>query len=133
MAEIALLNKVPDQDRMEEVIVGGGVTGIIRYFPKDRRWEPVPRQETCRLFTPKKRFVVVSDDAVPFIRDQGMSVLAPGVVSVEDHVRAGDEVFILAQDGSCIGVGRAKSDAATARTMAKGSVVQDPTEHSLAA
>ena len=38
--QIALLNKVPDQDRMEEVIVGGGVAGIIRYFPKDRRWEP---------------------------------------------------------------------------------------------
>src|SRR5208337_2461449 len=119
--QIALLNKVPDQDRMEEVIVGGGVAGIIRYFPGDRRWEPVPRPEACRLFTPKKRFVVVSDDAVPFIRDQGMSVLAPGLVSVEDHVRAGDEVFILAQDGSCIGVGRANAkvlDAAESEAVA---------------
>jgi phosphoadenosine phosphosulfate reductase len=121
---IALLNKVPDPDRMEEVIVGGGVAGIIRYFPGDRRWEPVPRPEACRLFTPKKRFVVVSSDAVPFIRDHGMSVLAPGLVSVEDHVRAGDEVFILAEDGCCIGVGRAKTNAETARTMAKGAVVK---------
>ena len=122
--QIALLNKVPDQDRMEEVIVGGGVAGIIRYFPRDRRWEPVPRPEACRLFTPKKRFVVVSNDAVPFIRDKGMSVLAPGLVSIEDHVGDGDEVFILAEDGSCIGVGRAKTDAATARTMVKGTVVK---------
>jgi phosphoadenosine phosphosulfate reductase len=122
--QIVLLNKVPDQDRMEEVIVGGGIAGIIRYFPKDRHWEPVPRPEAGRLFTPAKRFVVVSDDAVPFIRNQGMSVLAPGLVSIEDHVRAGDEVFILTQDGSCIGVGRAKVDAATARSMAKGSVVR---------
>ncbi len=121
---LALLNKVPDQDRMEEVIVGGGVAGIIRYFPDRRTWEPVPRPESCRLFTPVKRIVVVSDDAVPFIRDQGMSVLAPGLVSIDDAVRAGDEVFILSQDGTCIGVGRAKVDAAQARQMEKGSIVR---------
>lgn len=121
---IALLNKVPDQDRMEEVVVGGGVAGIIRYFPGERRWEPVPRPEACRLFIPTKRVVVVSDDAVPFIRDQGMSVLAPGLVFIEDSVRAGDEVFILARDGTCIGVGRAKVDATAARSMGKGSVVR---------
>ena len=121
---IALMNKVPDADRMEEIIVGGGVAGIIRYFPDRREWEPVPRPEACRIFTPTKRVVVVSDDAVPFIRDQGMSLLAPGLVSIEDSVRAGDEVFILTRDGTCIGVGRAKVDAATARTMGKGSVVR---------
>ena len=121
---IVLLNKVPDQDRMEEVIIGGGVAGIIRYFPGQRRWEPVPRPEACLLFTPKKRYVVVDDDAVPFIRDEGMSVLAPGLVFIEDSVKAGDEVFILTKDGSCLGVGRAKVDAATAREMKKGSIVR---------
>ena len=39
-------------------------------------------------------------------------------------VRAGDEVFILTRDGTCIGVGRAKVDAATARAMEKGSIVR---------
>lgn len=121
---IALLNKVPDDDRMEEVIVGGGNAGIIRYFPARKAWEPVPRPEACKLFTPTKRVVVVSDDAVPFIRDQGMSVLAPGLVRIDDAVRAGDEVFILAPDGSCIGVGRAKVDAEIARGMKKGSIVR---------
>jgi phosphoadenosine phosphosulfate reductase len=120
----ALLNKVPDKDRMEEIIVGGGVAGIIRYFPDQRRWEPVPRPEACNLFSPTKRYVMISDDAVPFIRDQGMSVLAPGVTFIEDHVRAGDEVFILAPDRTCIGVGRAKVDAAAARGMKKGSIVR---------
>jgi len=121
---IALLNKVPDNDRMEEVIVGGGVAGIIRYFPDRRSWEPVPRPEACRLFSPTRRYVMVSEDAVPFIRDQGMSVLAPGLVHIDDHVRAGDEVFILAPDRTCIGVGRAKVDAASAREMKKGSIVR---------
>jgi phosphoadenosine phosphosulfate reductase len=109
---------------MEEIIVGGGIAGIIRYFPDQRRWEPVPRPEACALFRPEKRFVVIGDDAVPFIRDQGMSVLRPGVVSIDEHVRAGDEVFILTGDGTCIGVGRAKVDAATARALEKGSIVR---------
>jgi phosphoadenosine phosphosulfate reductase len=121
---LALLNKVPDQDRMEEVIVGGGVAGIIRYFPEKRRWEPVPRPEACRLFSPTKRYVVLSEDAVPFIRDQGMSVLAPGVLFIEEHVREGDEVFVLAPDRTCIGVGRAKFSAEEARAMKKGSLVR---------
>jgi len=105
-------------------LVGGGIAGIIRYFPQHRRWEPIPRPEACSLFSPKKRFIVVDDSAVPFIRDQGMSVLAPGVVTIDDSVRAGDEVFILAKDGSCVGVGRAKVDATTAGRMQKGSVAR---------
>jgi len=121
---LALLNKVPDSDRMEEIVVGGGIAGIIRYFPANRRWEPVPRPEACNLGTPKKRFVVLSDDAVPFIRDQGMSVLRPGMVSIDDSVQAGDEVFILTKDGTCIGVGRAKVSAAIARNLEKGSIVR---------
>ena len=121
---LALLNKVPDHDRMEEIVVGGGIAGIIRYHPRQRRWEPLPRPEACILMAPRKRFVVVDDGAIPFIRDQGMSVLAPGLVFIDDAVCAGDEVFILAQDGSPVGVGRAKVDAATARSMKKGSIVR---------
>ncbi len=121
---LTLMNKVPDQDRMEEIIAGGGIAGIIRYFPLERRWEPVPRPEAYTLFSPKKRFLIVDDDAVPFIRDQHMSVLAPGLVFIEDAVRAGDEVFIMGRDGSCIGVGRAKVDADAAREMRKGSIVR---------
>lgn len=126
---LVLLNKVPDKDRMEEIIIGGGIAGIIRYFPGERRWEPVPRPEAITLFSPKKRIVVIGDDAVPFIRDQGMSVLRPGMVSIDDSVEAGDEVFILARDGTCAGVGRAKVGAAAARTMDKGSIVR--TRHNI--
>ena len=121
---LVLLNKVPDQDRMEEIVVGGGIAGIIRYFPEQRRWEPVPRPEACALFTPLKRYVIVDDDAITFIQDQHMSVLAPGLVFIDDAVQAGDEVFILGKDGSCIGVGRAKVHAADARGMKKGPIVR---------
>ena len=122
--QIVLLNKVPDNDRLDEVIIGGGIIGSIRYIPKERCWEPIPRPEACLLATPKKRFVVVDDSAAPFIHDQGTSVLAPGLVSIDDAVQAGDEVFIMTEAGTCIGVGRAKVDAAAARLMERGSIVR---------
>ena len=121
---LVLLNKVPDTDRMEEIIIGGGIAGSIRYLPKERRWEPIPRPEACTLFYPIQRVVTVDDTAVMFIRDQGMSLLRPGMASIEDHVDTGDEVFILAKDGTCIAVGRAKAGAEEARTMQKGQVVR---------
>ncbi|MCK7532669.1 MAG: hypothetical protein MZV63_17385 [Marinilabiliales bacterium] len=43
---------------------------------------------------------------------------------LHEDVRAGDEVFILTPDGTCIGVGRAKVDAAVAREMKKGQIVR---------
>ena len=36
---IALLNKVPDSDRMEEIVVGGAVVGAVRYLPGEMKWE----------------------------------------------------------------------------------------------
>jgi phosphoadenosine phosphosulfate reductase len=122
---LVLLNKVPDTDRMEEIVIGGGIAGSIRYIPKERRWEPIPRPEACTLFRPEKRVVVVDDTAVPFIRDKGMSVLRPGLDSIDDEVRTGDEVFILAKSGECIGVGRAKAGAHEARAMQKSQVVRN--------
>ncbi len=120
----ALLNKVPDPDRMEEVVVGGAVVGHIRYLPAEDRWEPIPRVEAGALLRPTRRFVVVNEGAVPSIRDQGASLLAPGLRAIDDQIVAGDEVFILAPDESVIGVGRARVSAAEARIMERGAIVR---------
>jgi len=121
---IALLNKVPDRDRMEEVVVGGGISGSVRYIPGERRWEPIPRPEACALLTPKKHFVTVDDGAIAPIRDMGASVLAPGLTDIDGAVQCGDEVFILSKDGNCIGAGRSRVDAVTARTMGHGVIIR---------
>lgn len=121
--QIVLLNKVPDQDRMEEIILGGAVVGALRYLPSKQRWEPIPRFEAFSLMRAMKRYVVIDEDAVSSVREGG-SVLAPGLVSIEDEVRAGDEVFIFGQKGSLAGVGGAKVDALVACTMARGSIVR---------
>jgi phosphoadenosine phosphosulfate reductase len=121
---LALLNKVPDPDRMEEIVLGGAVVGSIRYIPEEKVWEPIPRPEAAVFMTPGKRFVVVDDGAVESIRNEGASVLAPGLVEIDDSVRKGDEVFILDRRGACAGVGRAKADATEARRMERGSIVR---------
>jgi phosphoadenosine phosphosulfate reductase len=76
---IVLLNKTPDTDRMEEIIMGGAVVGAIRYCAGEKRWEPLPRPAAARYLTPATRFLEVDDGAAPSIRDSGASVLAPGL------------------------------------------------------
>ncbi|MEA2034546.1 MAG: phosphoadenosine phosphosulfate reductase family protein [Euryarchaeota archaeon] len=120
---IVILNKIPDKDRMEEVVMGGAVVCSIRYLPEERRWEVLPRVHATKFAKPDKKFVVVDSGAIESIRS-GSSVLAPGLISIEDSVVAGDEVFIVDKCGECIGVGRAKIDAKTARTMERGSIVR---------
>jgi phosphoadenosine phosphosulfate reductase len=121
---IVLLNKVPSEDRMDEIVLGGAVVGAIRYIPEERRWEPLPRPSAALFIHPAMRYAVVEDGAVASIRDEGASLLAPGLVSIDDHVAAGDELFILTRTGECIGVGRAKVDAATARNMERGAIAR---------
>ncbi len=121
--QLVLMNKVPDRDRMEEVILGGAVVAAIRYLPGEQRWEPLPRLAGAHYMAPKKRFIVVDDGAVESIR-AGASVLAPGLKMIDDSVQAGDEVFILSEDSTPVAVGRAKVDAAAAREMERGMVAR---------
>ncbi|RXE56200.1 phosphoadenosine phosphosulfate reductase [Methanoculleus taiwanensis] len=121
---LALLNKVPSDDRMDEIVMGGAVVGAVRYLPAEDRWEPLPRPHAAAYMTPAKRYVVVDDGAVPSIRDEGASLLAPGLVAIDPAVAVGDEVFILTRGGECIGVGRAKASAADTEGMERGTVIR---------
>lgn len=121
---LALLNKVPDTDRMEEVIVGGGVVGSLRYLPGESRWEPIPRPEAAVFLVPSRKYVVVDNGAVPSIREEGASVLAPGLLEIEPSVRKGDEVFVMDEGRSVVAVGRAKAGAAEAESMERGVIVR---------
>jgi phosphoadenosine phosphosulfate reductase len=121
---LALLNKVPDTDRMEEVVIGGGVVGAVRYLPKEERWEAIPRREASVLMRPTRRTIIVDQGAAPSIRDQGASVLAPGLVEMDPSIEVGDEVFIYDTEGTCIGVGRAKVNGREAPMLKRGSLAR---------
>lgn len=121
--QVALLNKVPDHDRMEEIIVGGAIIGAIRYLPAEGRWEALPRPDAALIATPKKRFIIIDEGALSSIRE-GRSLLAPGLISCDSSVREGDEVFMMTPSGVCAGVGRARVDAEEAGRMERGQVVK---------
>ena len=121
--QIALLNKVPDSDRMEEIVVGGAVVGAVRYLPHEERWEALPRPEAAEISLPTKRFMVIDDGAAPSI-SKGSSLLAPGLVSCDASVHAGDEVFLITRSGECAGTGRSRVDASEAERMERGQVVK---------
>lgn len=120
---IVILNKIPDADRMEEVIMGGSVVCAYRYIPAEKRWELLPRIHAFEYAEPRRKYVVVDDGAVESIK-AGSSLLAPGLVEIEDSVKVDDEVFILSSSGECIGVGRARVSAEDARKMTNGAVIK---------
>ena len=57
---LALLNKTPSDDRMEEIIMGGAVIGGIRYFPDEKRWKPVLRPSSTRISTASGNVTTIS-------------------------------------------------------------------------
>lgn len=121
--QIALLNKVPDEDRMEEVILGGAVVANVRFQPSKSAWEPIPRPAAFALGPHTRHRVIVDDTAAPSIRE-GASVLAPGLAAIDDDVRTGDEVVVYSKNGETVGVGRAKISAFEARSMDRGQIVR---------
>ena len=120
---IVILNKIPDVDRMEEVVMGGAVICAYRYIPSEKRWELLPRVHASKYAIPKRKFVVADDGAIDSIKT-GSSVLAPGLVDIEESVLKDDEVFILSKAGECIAVGRARENASDAKLMERGSIVR---------
>lgn len=121
--QIAILNKVPDEDRMEEIILGGAVVCAIRYLPAEERWEVLPREAAASVVTPVKRVIRVTDEAAGFIKE-GSSVLMPGVTFVSPEIEEGDPVFVMSESGECVAVGRAKMSAAAAASAKRGQLVR---------
>ncbi|MBP2132509.1 phosphoadenosine phosphosulfate reductase [Methanomicrobium sp. W14] len=120
---IVILNKIPDVDRMEEVIMGGAVVCAYRYIPSEKRWELLPRVHAAKYSKPKYKYIVADDGAVEPIK-KGSSLLAPGLVDIEESVKADDEVFILSKSGECIAVGRSRVSAKEAKEMDRGPVAK---------
>lgn len=80
------------------------------------------RRLAAALPAPRGR-VVVGEESVPYVRD-GANAFAKFVVSVDDAVRAGDEVVVVAEAGTVHAVGRAELPAAAMADFETGMAVQ---------
>jgi phosphoadenosine phosphosulfate reductase len=108
---IAIMNKVPSDDRMEEIIASGVALANIRFDVESGKWALLPRMEgAVRLsdsMDDRRNWVVIDESAVPFIQ-KGASTLAPGVIDADPGIVPGDEVVVLSPEGIPVSAGMAK-------------------------
>lgn len=103
--KVILLNRVPYEDRMDEVIADGEVIGNLRF--SDHRYEFLPRISGASWMRASRGVVEVDEGALePILR--GANVMARGVLSAKG-VRRGDEVIVKCRD-RVIATGRALRD-----------------------
>lgn len=105
---LAIMNKSPAIDRMEEVLADGAVVATLRY-DLGAGWRFILRMQgalrIARVMT--KGFVVCDPGAVPFVQ-QSRNLMAPGVADADSGIKADDEVIIVTADRTVIGTGTAK-------------------------
>jgi len=122
---IVLLNKAPDIDRMDEVIVGGEVIGAVRYeLAHGERFLLRPQSAASLAPVLTVGWVSVDDGAAKAIRTKQASTLAVGVLDCDDAIAVGSEVVVLDTDHKAVSVGIAKMDSPTMMSRARGTAVK---------
>jgi phosphoadenosine phosphosulfate reductase len=106
---IVLLNKAPDIDRMDEIILGGEVVGAVRYVIRTgERFMLRPASATVIAPSVKRNWVKVDEGAVGAIQEKSASTLAVGVVDCDRGIEPGAEVIVLGPGGEPVSVGVSK-------------------------
>ncbi|AGI47709.1 3'-phosphoadenosine 5'-phosphosulfate sulfotransferase (PAPS reductase)/FAD synthetase-related enzyme [Thermoplasmatales archaeon BRNA1] len=105
---IAIMNKCPSVDRMEEVFCDGAVVTTMR-FDMGAGWRFIIRtQGAFRIRDAMSRGRVFLDpSAVKFVQEN-KNLMAPGVVDADESIRPDDEVIMMLADHTVIGTGTAK-------------------------
>ena len=120
-----LLNKAPDIDRMDEVIVDGEVTGALRYsLLAGERFLLRPKSATAIAATVKKGWVRVDKGAADAVLKNKASTLAIGVVDCDRSIRPGDEVLVLDTEGKPVSVGVSKMNSDEMLAHKRGTAVK---------
>ncbi len=106
---IVILNKAPDIDRMDEVIIDGEVIGALKYDLKTRKFKFLARMRAAQALAPtlSKSSVIIDKGAVEPVLNKA-NVLAPGVITADKNIGVGDEVIVFDEDRTPLAVGSAK-------------------------
>jgi len=121
---IALLNKVPALDRMDEVILGGEVVGAIR-FDMDLKWRFIMRMCSASAIQGEaSRGTVVADIGAVKPIISGKNLMAPGVTRASEGIESRDEIMILDPDGRAIATGTARMSSVEMMDLPRGVAVK---------
>lgn len=134
--EIAVYNKAPYDDRMEEIICGGEIIGTIRFEIDKIKWVLLPRLSGARRVFNKegkekdpdieqnlKNWVMIHESAIPFVAE-GSSVLVPGILKTAPNIKREDEVVVVTPDFEVVAAGRAKMSSEEIKTSERGKAIK---------
>lgn len=105
---LAVLNKCPGIDLMDEVVADGIVLGTHAYEPGDG-WRFICRMEGARRIAKvmTRSWAVIDDGAIPSIR-KGSSSMAVGVIDADPGIKVGDDVIVMSAAREAISTGRSR-------------------------
>jgi len=92
--EFAMLNRIPDIDRSDEVIAGGEVVANLTYILGKGFVLQLRMAGTLRIGVPEKGWVVADEGAIPSLLGSS-NLLGPGVVACSPGIKPQDEVIVL--------------------------------------
>jgi phosphoadenosine phosphosulfate reductase len=122
---IVLLNKAPDLDRTDEVIVGGEVVGALRFdLVKGEYFLLRPASALAIAPHVERGWVKVDPGAAEAIRGRSASTLAVGILDCDPAITPGTEVLVLDSSGSPVSVGTAKMYATEMMEHRRGTAVK---------
>lgn len=122
---IVLLNKAPDLDRMDEIIVGGHVVGALRYdIVAGEKFMPRPRVATMIQSTMTRGWAKVDGGAAAAVREKKASTLAVGVLECAPDIAVGDDVVVLDDAGCAVSIGVSKMTSSEMMELNRGTAVK---------
>lgn len=122
---LVLLNKAPDIDRMDEVIVDGEVAGAVRFsLMTGDKFLLRPKSALAIAPEVRKSWVKIDGGAVQPIREKRASALAIGVLDCDQSIVPGTEVIVLDPEGRPVTVGTSKMSATEMLEHKRGTAVK---------
>ncbi|MGC8584916.1 MAG: phosphoadenosine phosphosulfate reductase family protein [Thermoplasmata archaeon] len=99
-----LLNRIPHDDRAEEVILYGETIFTVFYMDGKNHVSLRPKFYTIFREHIKGKWVIADRGACGPIRE-GKNLMWPGVKECSDDIEENDDVFVLDENGECIATG----------------------------
>ncbi len=122
---IVLLNKAPDLDRMDEVIVDGEVVGTLRFgLATGEKFLLRPSSAARVASLATKGCIRIDSAAADAIRNKKASALAVGVLECDPSIRAGMDVLVLDPEGNAVSVGTSKMSSEQMMRHERGTAVK---------
>ena len=120
---IAILNRCPALDRMDEIVSDGEVLGAIVFEPLEGDRLIIRPPAATRMLSRMKGKVIADIGALPSIAD-GSNLMGPGVVSADKGIEIGDEVVVLNPEGGILATGVARKTGSELNAKDRGIAVK---------